>query len=63
MAPGPGRNVFFSAKIFVILLCGPQRIYLAVLKIERNESWAANIPLLTQFYLNYIFPKIVAGEW
>ena len=34
----------------------------AVLKIERDESWAANIPLLTQFYFNYIFSKIVVGE-
>ena len=57
------REMYFLSKNFVILFCGPQRIYLAVLKIERNESWAANIPLLTQFYFNYIFPKIVAGEW
>ena len=57
------REMYFLSENFVILFCVPQRMYLAVLKIERNESWAANIPLLTQFYLNYIFPKIVAGEW
>ena len=57
------REMYFLRENFVILFCGPQRMYLAVLKIERNESWAANIPLITQFYLNYIFPKIVAGEW
>ena len=31
----------------------------AILRIEREENWAANIPRLTQFYLEHIFPKIV----
>ena len=34
----------------------------AVIRIERDETWAANIPLLTQFYFNHIFPKVVEGE-
>ena len=34
----------------------------AVIRIERDDTWAANIPLLTQFYFNHIFPKVVKGE-
>ena len=34
----------------------------AVLKIERDDTWAANIPHLIKFYYDYIFPKIVEGE-
>jgi len=34
----------------------------AVIRIERDDTWAANIPLLTQFYFNHIFPKVVEGE-
>ena len=34
----------------------------AILKIERDDSWAANIPCLIKFYYDYIFPKIVEGE-
>ena len=34
----------------------------AVMKIERDDSWSANIPQLIKFYCDYIFPKIVEGE-
>ena len=34
----------------------------AILRIEREENWAANNPRLTQFYLEHIFPKIVEGK-
>ncbi|KAM7452193.1 hypothetical protein ABFA07_000377 [Porites harrisoni] len=34
----------------------------AILKIERDDTWAANIPRLIKFYYDYIFPKIVEGE-
>ena len=35
----------------------------AVIRFERDDTWAAtNIPLLTQFYVNHIFPKAVEGE-
>ena len=34
----------------------------AVMKIERDDSWSANIPHLIKFYCDYIFPKIVEGE-
>ena len=34
----------------------------AILRIEREENWAANIPRLTQFYLEHIFSKIVEGK-
>ena len=35
---------------------------IAIVKIERDETWAANIPVLTQFYFDNIFPRIVEGE-
>ena len=34
----------------------------AVMKIERDDLWSANIPQLIKFYCDYIFPKIVEGE-
>ena len=34
----------------------------AILRIEREENWVDNIPRLTQFYLEHIFPKIVEGK-
>ena len=30
--------------------------------LKRDDTWAVNIPLLTQFYFNHIFPKVVEGE-
>ena len=35
---------------------------IAIAKIERDETWVANIPVLTQFSLDNIFPRIVEGE-
>ena len=35
---------------------------IAIVKIERDETWAANIPVLAQFYFDNIFPRIVEGE-
>ena len=35
---------------------------IAVMKIERDDSYSANIPHLFKFYRDYIFPKIVEGE-
>ena len=35
---------------------------IAIVKIERDETWVANIPVLTQFYFDNIFPRIVEGE-
>jgi len=33
-----------------------------VLTIKRDESWATNIDILTDFYFLHIFPKITEGE-
>ena len=33
----------------------------AVVKIEQDETWDANIPVLKEFYFKHIFPKIVEG--
>ena len=35
---------------------------LAVLKIERDETWEANILFLMKFYFDNIFPKTLQGE-
>ena len=33
----------------------------AVVKIEQDETWDANIPILKEFYFKHIFLKIVEG--
>ena len=35
---------------------------IAIVKIERDETWVANIPVLAQIYFDNIFPRIVEGE-
>lgn len=35
---------------------------IAIVKVERDETWVANIPVLTQFYFDNLFPRIVEGE-
>ena len=34
----------------------------AILLIQRDNNWAANIPRLIQFYNDHLFPKVVEGE-
>lgn len=34
----------------------------AVLKIQRDENWKANIDIMSDFYYYHIFPKIIEGE-
>ena len=31
----------------------------AIVKIEKDDTWVVNIPRLKQFYYDHIFPKIV----
>ena len=50
-------EMYFSQRKFCYFVVWTTKD-VAVLKKERDESWAANIPLLTQIYFNYIFPKI-----
>ena len=33
----------------------------AVVKIEQDETWDANIPVLKEFYFKHIFLKLVEG--
>ena len=33
-----------------------------ILLIQRDDTWAANIPRLLQFYHDHLFPKVVEGE-
>lgn len=34
----------------------------AILLIQRDNTWARNIPRLTQFYNDHLFPRVVEGE-
>jgi len=54
-------ELYFSRRKFCYFVVWTTKD-LAVVKVERDDSWATNIPLLLQFYFNNIFPKIVAGE-
>ena len=54
-------EMYFSRRKFCYFVVWTTKD-VAVLRIERDNTWAANIPLLTEFYFNHIFPKIVEGE-
>ena len=54
-------EMYFSQRKFCYFVVWTTKD-VAVLRIERDNTWAANIPLLTEFYFNHIFPKIVEGE-
>ena len=34
----------------------------AILLIQRDNTWEANIPRLIHFYNHHLFPKVVEGE-
>ena len=54
-------EMYFSLRKFCFFVVWTTKD-VAVVKIERDETWAANIPFLMQFYFDNIFPKIVQGE-
>ena len=54
-------EMFFSHRKFCYFVVWTTKD-IAITKIERDETWAANIPVLTQFYFDNIFPRIVEGE-
>ena len=54
-------EMFFSRRKFCYFVVWTSK-NVAVVKIERDETWDANIPILTEFYFKHIFPKIVEGE-
>ena len=54
-------EMYFSRRKFCYFVIWTTKD-VAIVKIERDETWAANIPFLTQFYFDHIFPKIVEGE-
>ena len=54
-------EMFFSQRKFCYFVVWTSKD-VAVVKIERDETWAPNIPILTEFYFKHIFPKIVEGE-
>ena len=53
-------EMYFSQRKFYFVVWTTKDC--AVVRIERDDNWAANILLLTQFYFSHIFPKIVEGE-
>ena len=53
--------MFFSHRNFCYFVVWTTKD-IAIVKIERDETWVANIPVLTQFYFHNIFPRIVEGE-
>ena len=54
-------EMYFSRRKFCFFVVWTTKD-VAILKIERDDTWAANIPCLIQFYYDQIFPKIVEGE-
>ena len=54
-------EMYFSRRKFCYFVVWTTKD-VAIVKIERDETWVANIPVLTQFYFDNIFPRIVEGE-
>ena len=54
-------ELYFSQRNFCYFLVWATKD-VAIVKIERDEAWVANNPVLTQFYLDNIFPRIVEGK-
>ncbi|KAL9987371.1 hypothetical protein ACROYT_G001665 [Oculina patagonica] len=54
-------EMFFTQRKFCYFVVWTTKD-LAVVKIKRDETWDANIPILTEFHLKHIFPRIVEGE-
>lgn len=54
-------EMYFSRRRFCYFVVWTTKD-IAIVKIERDEEWVANIPVLTQFYFDNIFPRIVEGE-
>ena len=54
-------EVYFSHRKFCYFVVWTTKD-IAIVKVERDETWVANIPVLTQFYFDNLFPRIVEGE-
>lgn len=54
-------EMYFSRRKFCYFVVWTTKD-VAIVKIERDETWVVNIPVLTQFYFDNIFPRIVEGE-
>ncbi|XP_044169920.1 uncharacterized protein LOC122953987 [Acropora millepora] len=54
-------ELYFSQRNFCYFVVWTTKD-IAIVKIERDETWVANIPVLMQFYFDNIFPRIVQGE-
>lgn len=50
-----GEMYFYRQKFCYFVVWTTEHV--AVLKIERDETWAANFSLLTQFYFNNVSPS------
>ena len=58
--PVQGQMYFSCRKLCFFIVWTTKDV--AVMKIERDDSWSTNIRHLIKFYCDYIFPKIVEGE-
>ena len=54
-------EMYFSRRKFCYFVVWTTKD-VAILLIERDDTWAANIPHLIQFYYDHLFPKVVEGE-
>lgn len=54
-------EMYFSRRKFCYFVVWTTKD-VAIVKIERDETWVVNIPVLMQFYFDNIFPRIVEGE-
>ena len=54
-------EMFFTQRKFCYFVVWTSKD-VALVKIEQDETWDANIPILKEFYFKNIFPKIVEGE-
>ena len=54
-------EMYFSRRKFCYFVLWTTKD-VAILLIQRDDTWAENIPRLLQFYHDHLFPKVVEGE-
>ena len=54
-------EMYFSRRKFCYFVVWTRKD-VAILLIQRDDTWAENIPCLLQFYHDHLFPKVVEGE-
>jgi len=54
-------EMYFSRRKFCYFVVWTTKD-VAILLIQRDDTWVENIPRLLQFYHDHLFPKVVEGE-